>query len=153
MNTILLSFVLAGAHWLDPDHDHAGVAEAIAHVVATEAPLYQGDADRRRTASLVLAIAWRESSFRNDAVSATNDHCLMQINRRPDLAEDPEECLRVGIAMIRYSMRACAEHPIATYASGLGGCENARAQRISRDRMALARRTYAAAVASLKGGM
>ena len=94
----------------------------------------------KKTAALVVAVAFRESTFDMKAKSKTNDHCAMQINRRPDLAEDPSACVRVGVTMLRESMRACPGHPIAFYAEGPRGCASTRAQNISRDRMALAAR-------------
>ena len=136
----VLAFVAAAMSLLSPGRDHAELAQAIASVVEAERPLFADDEDRRRTASLVVAIAFRESSFDNAAVSRTNDHCAMGINHRPDLAKFPTECIRTGFAMLRESMRVCPSHPIATYASGPRGCFNARAQRISKDRLALAAR-------------
>lgn len=137
---MISAFVLAAMASLAPGRDHVELAEAIARVVESERPLFAGDEDRRRTAALVVAISFRESSFRNDAVSKTHDYCHLQINRRPDLADDPEACTRVGLSMLRESMRACPTFPLAWYASGPRACSNARAQRISRDRMALAAR-------------
>ncbi len=139
----ILFFVLASMSSLAPGRDHMANALAISTVVLEEPPLFRGDDDRRRTAALVVAIAFRESSFRNDVKSATNDSCMMQINRRPDLAEDPAACVRVAMTMLRESFRMCPEHPIAFYASGPGACSNVRAQRISRDRMAIAKRLAA----------
>ena len=91
-----------------------------------------------RTAALVTAIAFRESTFDNAAKSKTADHCMMQVHGRPELAADPVACVRVAITMLRESMRMCPGHPIAFYASGPGACTNARAQRISADRMRIA---------------
>jgi hypothetical protein len=138
MSDSVLPFVLAAMTQLAPGRDHTVLANAIARVVDSEQALFRDDEDRRRTASLVVAVAYRESSFRNDAKSATNDHCALQINKRPDLAEDPERCVRTGLAMLRESMRICPAHPLAFYAAGPIGCGNPRAQRISRDRMAIA---------------
>jgi hypothetical protein len=128
---------------LAPGRDHVELATAIAHVVDSEKALFLADNDHRRTASLVVAIAFRESSFRMNAKSATNDHCALQINGHPELAGDPEGCVRIGLSMLRESMRVCPAHPIAFYAAGPSGCSDARAQRISRDRMAIAARLYA----------
>lgn len=136
----LLPFVLAAMSALAPGRDHTSLAEAIARAVEADAPLFAGDADRRKTAALIVAISFRESTFRNDVVSKTRDFCHLQINRRPELADDAEACTRVGLAMLRTSMRVCPTFPIAFYASGPGACSNARAQRISRDRMAIAAR-------------
>lgn len=135
-----LAWVLAAMALLAPERDHLEVGLAVARVVTSEPPLFPGDADRRRTASLVIAVAWRESDLQNDARSATDDYCVMQIHRRPDLASDVEECVRVGLAMLRASIAACPSFPIAEYAEGPRGCSSARAQRISRDRIAIAHR-------------
>ncbi len=136
----LLFFILASMGVLAPGREHVENATAIASVLLAEPPLFRGDDDRRRTAALVVAIAFRESSFRNDVKSKTDDSCMMQVNRRPDLAEDPAKCVRVALTMLRESFRMCPDYPIAFYASGPGACGNARAQRISRDRMAIAKR-------------
>jgi hypothetical protein len=137
--TALEIFVALAMNVLAPDHDHREMAATIADVVESEPPLFKDDRRRLKTAALVVAVAFRESTFRNDAMSETGDACAMQIHRRPDLADDLEGCIRVGLEMLRESMRMCPAHPIAFFASGPRGCSNARAQRISRDRMALAR--------------
>lgn len=135
----LSSWVISAMLLLAPDRDHGELAEAITHVVETEAPLFRGDESRIRTAALVVAVAFRESTFNNAAIGKTDDYCAMQVHRRPDLLEDAEQCIRVGLGMLRESMRACPSYPLALYASGPEGCTNARAQRISRDRMNLAK--------------
>lgn len=140
---LIIFFVLNAMASLVPGRDHATNGTAIARVVLSEEPLFKDDASRVKTAALVVAIAFRESAFRNDVTSKTADSCMMQVNRRPDLAADPEACVRVALGMLRESMRVCPESPIAFYASGPGGCTNARAQRISRDRMAIAKRLAA----------
>ncbi len=134
------AFVLAAMTSLAPGRDHSVNGAAIARAVDASLPLFAADETRMRTAALVTAIAFRESSFRNDVTSKTNDSCMMQVNRRPDLAADPEACVRVALTMLRESMRMCPAFPVAFYASGPGACSNVRAQRISRDRMALAAR-------------
>lgn len=135
----VVEFVIAGMLLLAPTRDHRTNAIAIAQAIDTELPLFKDDASKLKTSALIVAIAFRESSFRNDVASRTHDHCMMQINRRPDLAEDPVACVRVGIAMLRESMRICPAHPLAFYAEGPRGCDSPRAQRISRDRMSVAR--------------
>ena len=124
---------------LAPGRSHIESATAIARVVLAERPLFRDDDSRIRTAALITAMAFRESSFRNDAKSKTNDHCMLQVHARPDLADDLEKCVRTAISMLRESFAACPDYPIAFYASGPGACSNVRAQRISRDRLALAR--------------
>jgi len=135
-----LAFVLAAMLSLAPKRDHAELASAIATAVDESAPLFRDDDDRRRTSALLVAMAFRESTFRNDVVSKTRDYCAFQINRRPDLAKDPLACARVALVMVRESMRVCPAHPIAFYAEGPGACTSERAQKISRDRMAIAAR-------------
>ncbi len=143
----LEQLVLAAMLSLAPLRDRAELgelADAIAHVVDDARPLFRDDETRAKTALLVVAVAFRESSFRNDAVSRTGDHCLLQVHGRPELADDVVACVRVGLAMMRESFRMCREHPLAFYAEGPRGCSSARAQRISRDRLALAERLYRA---------
>jgi hypothetical protein len=124
--------VLAPGLRIDPR-----LAMATASVVAFEPPLFAGDEDRRRTVALVAAIQFRESSFRMSARSATDDFCAMGLNRRADLADDAEGCVRVGLEMLRESARVDPGNPVAFYASGMA-YQGERARRISRDRMALA---------------
>lgn len=149
----LLAFVLAGMDSLAPGRDHTQIAESIARVVEAEAPLFADDADRRRTAATLVAISFRESSFRNDVVSKTNDHCHLQVNDRPDLAKNVDACTRVGLAMLRQSVRVCPNAPIAWYAVGGSrehACNSPRGLRITTDRMWLARKVFATAMAALK---
>ncbi len=142
---LVLFFVLNAMSSLAPGRQHAAEATAVARVVLEERPLFKGDESRIRSAALMTAIAFRESGFRNDAKSPTNDHCMMQVNQRPDLADDLVKCVRVAMDMLRESMRACPLHPVAFYASGPGACTNERARRISNDRMAIAGRLAKAA--------
>ncbi len=162
----LLSFVLELSRALDPTHDHAEISDAIAEVVQAERPLFANDESREKTASLIVAVAWREGSLRTnvigDCVEKTKDgaciahprsFCTMQIHAssggNSSLNDDPKKCILAGLSMLRSSMRACTEHPLAFYAGGPAGCASPRAQRISRDRLALAARTRTAAVAAL----
>lgn len=137
---VLLFTILGWMSSLAPGRDHIEAATAIATVAIEQRALFADDTDRFRTASLLTAIAFRESSLRNDVTSKTGDSCMMQVNRRPDLASDPTECVRVAVTMLRESMRMCPDHPLSLYAEGPRGCTSSRAQRISRDRMALASR-------------
>lgn len=134
----LFCTVLSWMNALSPDRDHLAAAISITTAVSEHWPIYANDPLRLRTAALVTAVSFRESGFDNDVVSETADYCMMQINRRPDLASDPVECVHVGITMLIESRRMCPAHPIAFYASGPRGCDNDRAQRISRDRSNLA---------------
>ena len=140
-----LEWVLAAMTLLAPGRDHSELAFAVYDVVEEERPLFADDEDKTRTAALVVAVAYREGSLQPRIVG---DHgrsfCTMQVHSSsggsPALLEDVHACVRKGLAMLRTSLRVCREFPIAWYASGVAGCTNARAQRISRDRMALAAR-------------
>ena len=91
----------------------------------------------------MVAVAFRESTFVADALGDKGDSfCAFQIHRSsggsPALLEDVDACVSAGLSLLRQSIRVCPSYPIAWYASGPLGCGNARAQRISRDRMNLA---------------
>jgi hypothetical protein len=138
-----LAFVLAASSLLAPGRDHTEIANAIAARVDAELPLFANDADKRRTAAYLVAIGFRESSLRLDAIG---DHgrsfCAFQIHQSsggtPALLTDAGACVGKAFAMLRTSMQVCPGAPLAWYASGPAGCMNARAQRLSRDRISLA---------------
>jgi hypothetical protein len=139
----VLPFVLAAMTQLAPGRDHTELGAAIARAVEADRPLFENDADRRRTAALLVAVAFRESSFRANVVGDHGESfCAFQIHRSaggtPALNDDVDACVRSGLALLRTSLRVCPSHPVAWYASGPVGCSNDRAQRISRDRMNLA---------------
>ena len=124
--TIVLAWMLA----LAPGRDHGALAWAVAVNATSETE-----------AAILTAVAFRESSFRNDAVG---DHgrsvCAMQIfHGSKALLEDPIACVARGAAMLRESRRVDSEHPLALYARG-PRYRSEEARRISADRMALARR-------------
>lgn len=133
--------------WMDtlvPNADHRRLATATVTTVMTESPLYRGDESRIRTAALLTAIQFRESSFRPDAVGDNGrSFCSMQIHSSiggsPALLEDPERCIRVGLQFIRQSISIDRDHPLAFYARG-PRFKSIEAQRLSNDRVAIARR-------------
>src|SRR4051812_47455969 len=136
----LFAWVVAASTLLAPTRQHDQLASAIVSRVEAEEPLFKGDTDRRKTAALLVAIAFREGSLRPDAVG---DHvggkptsfCAFQIHlpwgaktaegwTGADLLEDPEKCVATAIHMLRASMRMCPSSPLAFYAAGPSGCEN-----------------------------
>jgi hypothetical protein len=161
--TSILPFVLAGASYLDPQNPHTEMSEAIARVLDAEAPLFAADLDKHRTAALVLAVAWREGSLglrvlgdcdqktkAGTCIAGPRSFCSMQVHESNGgsaaLNDDPDACIRKGLAMLRVSVRTCPDAPIAWYAAGgVGACSNVRSLRISRDRVWLAGRINAAA--------
>ena len=64
----LFTWVVAASTLLAPARHHDPLAEAIASRVEAEPPLFKGDEDRKRTSALLVAIAFRESSLRADAL-------------------------------------------------------------------------------------
>lgn len=139
---------------LRPATEYDALAEAIANRALAEAPLFKGDDDRHRTSALLVAIAFRESSLRANAVGdriggKPTSFCAFQLHlphgertaegwSGEELLEDPYKCVTAAMHMLRISMRVCPSSPLAWYAAGPAGCESARAQRISRDRLAIA---------------
>jgi hypothetical protein len=152
----LFSWVLAASSLLAPARDHDRLAEAITSRVEADEPLFKGDVERRRTAALLVAIAFRESSLRADAVGdhvagKATSFCAFQMHlpwgrktaegwTGAELLEDPAKCVTAAMRMLRISMKVCPSAPLAWYAAGPAGCQSARAQRISRDRMSIAQR-------------
>ncbi len=137
-------FVLAAAQLLAPGRDHTVLADAIAARVDAELPLFADDTDRRRTAALLVAVAWRESSLRLDAVGDQGRSvCAFQIlGGARSLLTDADACVGTGMRMLRASLATCrhvrVEARLAGYARG--NCTSAEGQRLSRDRFALAQR-------------
>lgn len=132
----LFVWIVAAMHLLQPGRNHDRLAQATANVLESEPPLYLQDETRTRTAALVVAIEFRESSFRIGVISLTDDHCAMQLHARPDVDDDPEKCVREGMRMLRHSFSSCPGAPLAEYVGG--GCLNKRARAISDDRIRLA---------------
>jgi len=138
-----IAFATGAMQLLAPGRDHHVLADAIVQRAEAEAPLFKGDDDRHRTVAYLVAVAFRESSLIVDIVG---DHgrsfCAFQIHQSsggtPALRTDAGACVAMAFDMLRTSMRVCAAHPLAWYAEGPNGCASPRAQRLSRDRMALA---------------
>ena len=139
----VLPFVLATMTQLAPGRDHTELGGAIARAVDSSKPMFANDADHRRTAALLVAVAFRESTFVPNVIGDNgSSFCAFQIHRSsggtPALLDDVDACVRSGMTLLRTSLRVCPTYPVAWYASGPLGCTNDRAQRISRDRMNLA---------------
>lgn len=142
---------------LAPGRDHADLAGAIARVVDGERPLFEGDADRHRTAALVVALTYRESTLDNSVIGDKGQsYCAGQIHlpgnaktvegwTGTELREDASKCITVVVRMLRESIGACRSLPVdermSVYARG--SCTSEQGRRLSRDRFALARRTLA----------
>lgn len=120
---------------------YEAIAETVARVAFDEAekPLYDGPRARERTAALLLALAYHESSFRRDVDYGVGPHahgggpyhCLLQIrvvDRTPegwtgrDLVTDREKCIRAGLHLLQRSRNHCKKQGpdawLRLYASG-----------------------------------
>ncbi len=126
----LFTVILAWMQSLAPGRDVDALAWAVAFNVSSETE-----------AAVVTAVAFRESSLRND-VTGDGGHsvCAMQVYDGPKgLLSDPIACVTRGLAMLRASRSVDPKHPLASYARG-PRWRSIEAQRISNDRMALAAR-------------
>lgn len=144
-----VAWILAAMALLAPaqDHDELALAEAMVRALEHAPPIFDDDDDQRKTAALMIAVAFRESSFRLGAVGDQGrSFCAMQIHVSSGgsraLLEDADSCVRKGLEMLRASARVCPHAPVAHYAFGraTAACSNTYAIRISRDRMAIAAR-------------
>lgn len=144
----LYSFVLSLCLSLSPSSQpilrHGLLATAITTVVHEEGALFAPDTELHRTAALLVAVAFRESSLDTRQVGDNGKSFgAFQLHASSGgtaaLLDDPLAQARTAHRMIKVSIRADREHPIAQYARGprFGSPE---AQRISNDRMALAKR-------------
>jgi hypothetical protein len=129
MINYLFALVLAWMHMLAPGRD----VDALAWAVAV-------NAQSVTEAAVLTAVAFRESSLIANAVGdGGHSKCAMQIYDGPaTLLEDPIACVTRGASMLRDSRRVDPANPIAFYARG-PKYKTDEAQRISRDRMALAK--------------
>jgi len=125
----------------DPIARHGRLSSAIATVVSEEAPLFRNDEDRVRTAALLVAIAFRESSLQHDAVGdGKRSVCAFQIHGGDKaLLDDTEACVRTGERMLRESIRMDRDEPVAFYARG-PRFKSDEARSLSRDRVRLSQR-------------
>lgn len=125
---------------LAPGRDHMENALAITRVVLEEPPLFRDDESKMKTGAYLVAVAFRESSLKNDAVGDNGRaRCLFQLWATSDAVRtDPELCARIALTRLRESARICgASNMLGIYASGPKGCSSETAKRISRDRLAL----------------
>jgi hypothetical protein len=146
--TTLYFFVLSLCLSLSPSQQpilrHGLLATAITTVLHDEGALYASDPELQRSAALLVAVAFRESSLDTHAVG---DHGksfgAFQLHASSGgteaLLDDPLAQARKAHEMIKISIRADREHPIAQYARG-PRFASLEAQRISNDRVALAKR-------------
>jgi len=144
----LLAFVMAAMPLLAPRRDHHVLALAISDAVESERALCAGEDGKLRTAALMVAVSYRESGFDIGAVG-DGGHSFGAFQNHDSsggtkaLLGDADAQARKALAMLRISLRSCPEHPIAWYAGGPRGCASPHAQRVSADRVAVAKRVFA----------
>lgn len=106
-------------------------------------PLFQNDTDGRHCAVLLTVMSARESGYRLDAVG---DGGLARGPFQQHMTAPPKtwrEAVDQYIPIVKRSMKACPEHPLAVIASGT--CTNKAGRAISASRIAEAKRVYALA--------
>jgi len=142
------------------------LAEAIAWRIYKEPPLFRDDKDR--TAALLVAIAFRESSLVNDIagdyackrkegedcveLGEPTSFCSFQIHlpdgattregwTGADLRADPDKCVLVAYRMITSSLGDCRESESDDRLAGYarGDCRHPKGKSLSRDRFWLGR--------------
>lgn len=154
---ITAAFISLGVQQPDTSLVDAIAAEAVEH------PFVGGDAEK--TSALLVAVAYRESGGRVDAVGdGKSSFCAFQINlgsakgltsegwTAEELLTDAKKCTHVAVRLAARSWRACgrlpAEQRLAAYARGT--CSSERGQRISRDRTFIAEKALKAARKALE---
>ena len=113
------------APWKDT---YQATAEAIDHAVAEQPSLFGDDPDgRAKTAAVLVALAWAESTFKPNAVGHGGVRGLYQIGGKTGMS-DPLAASRTALTMIRESFRLCSARPVgerlAVYAAGGTSCKN-----------------------------
>lgn len=119
---------------------YANTSRAI-ELAASEHALFEGPDGARRTAALLVAVAYRESAFRQDAIgdhgSSRGPFQIQTDHDWRDIRATTLEAMRI----LRLSLTTCEgpiEERLSLYATGT--CDSAAGRRISRDRFSLARR-------------
>lgn len=137
----LAAWTLAAIAWLAPIRDDAAALAGAIAEASEEAPLWEGGA--KRTAALLVAIAWREAHFAVDADRGDEGRAcsVFQLHAGRDcmlVERDVYEAARRAREALRISLRTCAGRPLAErwgiYMSGKCG----RGLRESRDRWFIA---------------
>jgi hypothetical protein len=142
--TWLVAAMFAWTPAREPDRArYTEIARDLAAVVydPAEAPLYDGDDGRAKTALLLASIAAHESTFRKDVEDGRargdggTSWCFMQLHigsgktlegwSGEDVTSDRQLCFRAGLHIARESFRMCkgfpADEMLSAYASGQCG--------------------------------
>jgi hypothetical protein len=121
----LMTILQPEAAWKDT---YPATAAAIDQVVTEQPSIFTDDHEgRAKTAAVLVALAWAESTFKPNAVGAGGVRGLYQIGGKGDLS-DPLKASRVALEMVRESFRLCKARPVeerlAVYAAGGVSCKD-----------------------------
>ena len=122
---------------------HGQLATAITLTLQVEGPLFAHDDSLARSAALMVAVAYRESGLDPRAVgdSGQSFGAFQQHRSSGGSLAETDDPLAQAVAahrLIRSSITTDRAHPLAAYARG-PAFRSLEAQRLSADRMALAR--------------
>lgn len=120
----LMSILQPEAPWIDT---YPATASAIDKAVQEQPPLFEGDPDgRAKTAAILVALAWAESTFKPNATGRGGVRGLFQVGGHGDMS-DPVKASRVALELVRESFRVCKARPVgerlAVYAAGGTSCK------------------------------
>jgi hypothetical protein len=139
---MLTSWILSLMIALQPEAPWSGTypetAKAIDEAVQEQPSLFTDDAEgRAKTAGILVALAWAESTFKPNAVGAGHVRGLFQIGGHGDLS-DPHKAARVALELVRESFRICKARPVeerlAVYAAGGTSCKDPPAEALRKSR-------------------
>lgn len=138
----MILLILALCQVLAPNVNAWDYATGTAFAIENAPPLYDRDEYKHKTAAIMVAVGYRESTFKTDAIGDNgNALCSYQLwNTERDVLTDSRKCATIALERLRESMRICgSRNPLGIYASGPRGCESQKAKRISEDRTNLAK--------------
>ena len=127
----MLNWILTIAILMHDTHGYSrNMPPAMAQAIADVAP-------DRATAALLVVFAFRESSYRSDVKGDGGASCGAWQTPCARTPKDVKGQAVLALAIMRASMLACPEYPLAPYASG--SCSSAAGRRISTARIAEAK--------------
>jgi hypothetical protein len=131
----LMTALQPDAPWKDT---YQATADAIDTAVAEQPSLFGDDHEgRAKTAAVLVALAWAESTFKPNAVGAGGVRGLYQAGGKGNLT-DPLKASRVALTMLRESFRLCRARPVeerlAIYAAGGTSCKEMSARTLEKSR-------------------
>ena len=139
---MLTSWILALMIAMQPEapwkDTYPATAAAIDLAVREQPSLFTDDEDgRAKTAAILVALAWAESTFKPNAVGAGGTSGLFQIAGRGNLT-DPTKAASVALTMVRESFALCRARPVeerlAIYAAGGSSCKDMPARVLEKSR-------------------